>query len=283
MSPLRLDYPINSGADDFNFTIDPKFVKKDSLLNRAVFSSNRNYKNGDDIYEFIKIQKAQPPIERKFKLKVFATFSYFKTLEYSANQKEETLDSIVINMDKQDGTIFTNNKSKISLQLSPGDSFEIQSGRRGYLNYRMNIVTPMISNLQQDSTINLEYKIKLVPFEFNKEFLLQDVYYDFDKSEIREDAMSSLKKLFELLSSNPKIKVLIISHTDCRGDEDYNQVLSESRAKSVVNYLVSKGIDPTILSYKGYGEKENIINCVCANCTEEEHQFNRRSTFTLIK
>ena len=160
MSPLRLEYPINSGADDFNFTMDPKFVKKDSLLNRAVFSSNRNYKNGDDIYEFIKIQKAQPPIERKFKLKVFATFSYFKTLEYSANQKEETLDSIVINMDKQDGTIFTNNKSKISLQLSPGDSFEIQSGRRGYLNYRMNIVTPMISNLQQDSTINLEYKIK---------------------------------------------------------------------------------------------------------------------------
>ena len=91
-----------------------------------------------------------------------------------------------------------------------------------------------------------------------------------------------MDKLSEVLQLNPDISIELASHTDCRGQDRYNQELSQKRAQSVVNYLIDKGIDANRLGAKGYGETTPVTDCICARCTEEEHQRNRRTTFKIV-
>jgi len=83
------------------------------------------------------------------------------------------------------------------------------------------------------------------------------------------------------LKNNPRFKIKIGSHTDCRGEDEYNLNLSKKRAASVVDYLVSKGISKDRLEAIGYGEKKLIEKCNCEDCTEQQHQKNRRTTFEI--
>ncbi|MEZ5037464.1 MAG: OmpA family protein, partial [Chitinophagales bacterium] len=89
--------------------------------------------------------------------------------------------------------------------------------------------------------------------------------------------------LITILKDNPTVKIELASHTDCRGAELYNLKLSQQRAESVVNYLIEKGIVANRLVAKGYGETQLLEKCVCTNCTEEQHQKNRRTTFKIIE
>ncbi|MEP7195335.1 MAG: OmpA family protein [Saprospiraceae bacterium] len=283
VSPQRLEYPINSGSDDFNFSIDPTFKAEDSIILKALISSNRIENNGDDIFEVIKINKPlYLKTEKHYSKKIIAKINYFKTSAYSANLKEEPLDSISLKIDSEPSLIQTGNKNSITLELLEGQTYLFLSGRKGYLNNKLEIQTESYTDFSVDTIINLTYNIQLVPFEFNKEFLLENVYFDYDKAEIRNDAKPALDKLFELLLSNPRIKVQIAAHTDCRGEADYNLNLSEKRAKSVRDFLIQKGVNSENLDYKGFGESEHIIDCKCENCTEEQHQLNRRSTFRIL-
>jgi outer membrane protein OmpA-like peptidoglycan-associated protein len=117
----------------------------------------------------------------------------------------------------------------------------------------------------------------------NKEIVLDNIYYDFDKSDIREDAKPTLNQLANTLKQNPSIKIQLSSHTDCRGNEGYNEELSQRRAQSAVDYLISLGINANRLIAKGYGESIPAVICNCSNCTEEEHQKNRRTTFKILE
>ncbi len=109
------------------------------------------------------------------------------------------------------------------------------------------------------------------------------IYYDFDQSYIREDAIEELTRLYNLLLDNPSYVVEIGSHTDSRGSHSYNHRLSQRRAESVVRWLKDKGIPGQRMKPKGYGETINVNNC--ANnvpCSEEEHQWNRRTEFKIL-
>ena len=150
-----------------------------------------------------------------------------------------------------------------------------------------------------DATILLDY------YEVGKEVEINDIYYDLDKFFIRPDAACELSKLVNIMKDNPGIIIEMCSHTDCRASMAYNQTLSENRAKAAMEYLVRNGIDPNRLSYKGYGETKLTNSCACecdqaisviglkafrkcedaqvANCTEDDHQANRRTTFKIIK
>jgi len=116
----------------------------------------------------------------------------------------------------------------------------------------------------------------------NTEIILEDIFYDLDKWDIRTDARPTLDKLANTLKINPQIRIQLGSHTDCRGNEAYNQVLSQRRAQSAIEYLIGKGIQPGRMVARGYGETEPAATCVCSRCTEEEHQQNRRTTFKII-
>ncbi len=113
----------------------------------------------------------------------------------------------------------------------------------------------------------------------DESIVLDNIYYDYNKWNIRKDARPSLEKLVNILRRNP-IKIELGSHTDSRGKDDYNLDLSQKRAQSVVDYVVSRGINPSRITAQGYGESKLVNACSDgAECTEEEHQLNRRTEF----
>ncbi|MDE0599162.1 MAG: OmpA family protein, partial [Dokdonia donghaensis] len=107
------------------------------------------------------------------------------------------------------------------------------------------------------------------------------IYFDFDLYSIREDSQVVLDELAAKLIKYKRIKMKIQSHTDSRGPEAYNVPLSQNRAKATFDYLVEKGIDPTRIQYQGYGNSQPVVECPAGQCTEEEHQLNRRSEFEI--
>ncbi len=114
-------------------------------------------------------------------------------------------------------------------------------------------------------------------------FVLEHIYYDFDKAYIRSDAEEPLAELIKILNDNPELVVEIGSHTDARGSNRYNETLSQRRAKSVVKYLVAQGIPQNRLEYQGYGETQPTNDCVDqVPCDEEKHQRNRRTEFRVV-
>lgn len=115
-------------------------------------------------------------------------------------------------------------------------------------------------------------------------FVLRNIYYDLDKSDIRPDAAAELDRLAEILIGNPGLKIELSSHTDSRASDKYNLLLSQRRADAAVNYLVSRGIAKERLVARGYGEEKLLNRCTNGeNCSEGEHQLNRRTEFTVLE
>lgn len=114
------------------------------------------------------------------------------------------------------------------------------------------------------------------------------IYFDLDKYKIRPDAEIELKKIIKLMNEYPKMTVELGAHTDCRETKAYNQLLSNRRAKASVDYI-RKGItNPNRITGKGYGKTKLINGCSCdgevvSDCSEEDHQKNRRTEFIVIK
>jgi OOP family OmpA-OmpF porin len=122
------------------------------------------------------------------------------------------------------------------------------------------------------------------PVVLNKEIRIENIYYDFDKWNIRPDAALELDKLVQILKENPTIWIVLGSHTDSRGDDAYNQRLSQNRADSAVEYIINRGIDKNRITAKGYGETRLLNRCSNGvKCSIAEHQLNRRTEFTIVK
>jgi outer membrane protein OmpA-like peptidoglycan-associated protein len=113
---------------------------------------------------------------------------------------------------------------------------------------------------------------------------IKPIYFDFNKSVIREDAQEILKKILAYLDEYPDAKVEVRSHTDSRASTEYNMALSQRRAKATVDYLVSKGVNPSRIRGVGFGESQLTNDCANSiKCSEEKHQRNRRSEFILVE
>ncbi len=169
--------------------------------------------------------------------------------------------------------------------LQEGKDYTILAERRGYLTRRepftmqgKSIPPVFLTKPLTDTTFNVA--ILLDRATLNKTFVLDNIYYDLDKYNIRPDAADELDKLVTILKDNPTLKIELGSHTDARASDAYNQKLSQNRAKSAVEYAVSKGIDADRLTYKGYGETQLIVKNAK---TEEEHQRNRRTEFKILE
>jgi len=138
---------------------------------------------------------------------------------------------------------------------------------------------PLIFLDQAETDTTYRVTIRLDSLELNKTFVLENIYYDLDKYDIRPDAAIELDKLVEILQDNPTLTIELSSHTDSRASDSYNMTLSQRRAESAVNYLISRGIATERMIAKGYGERQLIIPNAR---TEEEHQRNRRTEFTIL-
>ena len=135
-----------------------------------------------------------------------------------------------------------------------------------------------------DSSITSSPHHLTTSLELNKPYTLENIYYDFDKWDIREDAKPALDSLVRIMKQYP-VTVELGSYTDCRGTGEYNLDLSQKRAESAVIYIIGQGIDPGRIIAKGYGESMPVNNCSCQPgkvCSELEHQVNRRTEFRIL-
>lgn len=295
-SVLNLKSPVNSGRDDFGLVVDYSAPKGKGILQTGYFSSNRDGGAGnDDIYKFEKIvpppRKEEPVVNKNpvYKM-VLDGYVLEKIHEQSGNPNSKVLgrkplpeSTVEIKIGKDKKTVKVDENGYFTLELADNTDYDFVASHSEYLSNRATFSTRGLGKDPANPEMHYEVEIVLDKMYVGKEIRLENIYYDFDKWDIREDAKPTLNKLAENLQLNPDIHIQLSSHTDCRGNDGYNEDLSQKRAQSAVDYLISKGIDVSRLVAKGYGESEPEVDCLCARCTEEEHQSNRRTTFKIIQ
>jgi peptidoglycan-associated lipoprotein len=300
VSPQNMKFPINSGGDDFGFTIDNQSVKGDGVLQQGYFTSNRTGgKGGDDIYKFEQKTPLPRPIvvvpdkpktvkiEYKNYLDIIVLEKVFQ-LNDNPNSKvlgrkplPESKISVLINGKKRELTV--NTEGSASLELEAETDYNLTASHADYLNNSGKFTSRGLGKDANNPIQRFEVEIILDKIYRNKEITLDNIYYDYDKWDIRSDAQPTLNRLAETLLENPSIRIQLSSHTDCRGKDDYNAVLSQKRAESAVNFLITKGIPAERLTAKGYGESSPAAPCDCSKCSEDQHQINRRTTFKVLE
>jgi len=138
--------------------------------------------------------------------------------------------------------------------------------------------------LNRSKTLYVTLKLGVCDLQTGVNWIVKNIHYDFDKSHIRPDAALILNNIVSILKQNPSLRIELSSHTDSRGNDQYNMTLSQNRAQAAVDYLVSKGIDRSRLVAKGYGESRLLNNCGNAvNCSEAQHQENRRTEIKILQ
>jgi outer membrane protein OmpA-like peptidoglycan-associated protein len=172
-------------------------------------------------------------------------------------------------------SMISDENGKFTSYLDCGMDYTVSGTLEGYFAQSADFAT--VCKTRSD-TVYVE--LDLDKIVVNKPIVLKNIYYDFDKWNIRSDAAIELDKLVKILVDNPTIKVELGSHTDCRGTNEYNEVLSQKRAESAVEYIISKGISSDRITAKGYGESIPVNKCVDGvSCTEDEYQMDRRTEF----
>lgn len=258
MTPQNLNYPLNTSADDFGFTLSDN--------DSTGFVTSTRADEGDQLYEFTK----KPP-----------TFYLIGISREKGGTKR--IPGVTVSITREsDNKVFhmvSDDNGEFKMKLQPEEEYYLVCTKEGCFTRTDNIST---KGLKVSQNFYADFEVEKIII--NKPIVLENIYYDFDKWNIREDAAIELNKLVKLLKDNPTIEIEMGSHTDCRGSDAYNMVLSDKRALSAVRYLISKGISPSRLTWKGYGETVPLNKCVNGvKCTEEEHQLNRRTEFKVTK
>lgn len=269
---------MNSTGDDFGMFL----FKPD----RGFFTSNREGGKGDDdIYTFVNDDP---------NLRVVNYFLQGVTYSLRKDSTREILPDTKISLLAADGDVMqdftTGNDGKFLFRVYDNENYFLLGERDGYLTKRQVFTTigksiPLASLKELVTNITLDTLLILDRKEKNKIFVLKNIYFDYDKADIRTDAAKELDKLVELLNDNPEIKIEMGSHTDSVASEVYNFELSQRRAESTVNYLIRKGIESKRLEAKGYGESKPIARNTNLNGTDnpEGRQKNRRTEFKILE
>ncbi len=171
--------------------------------------------------------------------------------------------------------------------LEPNTDYSIVGTRDGYYSGIQEITT---KGLKRSKTLYVKLTLCVEQLEVGKTFVLNNIYYDFDKCNIRADASVELDRLVNIMKENPTMEIELSSHTDQRGTDAYNEKLSQCRAESAVSYIVGKGISKSRITAKGYGESRLLKDCFlekdCPQTSEGDcpcHQNNRRTEVKIIR
>lgn len=271
---INVGEPLNSSKDDFSFIIN-------NTTRLGYVSSNRDGGQGsDDIYRF----KENKKLECEQFLSGVVTDK--QTGLPIANAKVTLSDS---NFNRLRDVI-TDAEGKFDFgKVDCNSKYYLKTERPEYTT----VETPTITAKETGKTfvpVELEKAVQPVKpgDDIAKKFKINIIYFDLDKSNIREDAAIDLAKILDVMEQNPTMEVDIRSHTDCRQTAKYNESLSDRRAKSTMAWLIKNGINKSRLTAKGYGESQLVNNCPCeptnkSSCSEAEHQANRRSEFIITK
>lgn len=259
--PENMGMPFNSSADDFSF------ITKGGLEN-GYLTSNRYSQDGkvDQILRF-----KRP--DYKISLRVLVRD------KVSGKPLPGAKVELLNKRTGQKETQTANADGSVDFIVNTETEYSILASKDGYFN---NSAEYSSVGFSDNDDLNQSVTIDLDKMKVNEPIVLKNIYYDFDKANIRPDAAKELDKLVKILKDNPTIIVQLGSHTDSRGTDSYNQKLSKRRADSAVQYIISNGISAGRITAKGYGENVLLNNCKDGvECTDEEHQLNRRTEFTV--
>jgi outer membrane protein OmpA-like peptidoglycan-associated protein/tetratricopeptide (TPR) repeat protein len=250
---INVGEPVNTSKDDFAFTYN-------SSRKVGFFASNRD--GIDNIYSAKPICKQEAIVRVKNAI----------TGTLLENSKITLLD--VKNKNSQIQS--TNTKGEALFLSKCDENYMVQIVREGYENGTFSI------SKSTDNLVIAEVALQpILPIITETEVLLAPIYFEFDKSNMTAQGAAELDKLITVLNVYPDMVIFAKSHTDSKGSKAYNSNLSDRRAKSTVQYLISKGIAKDRISGQGFGESQPKV--VCNSCTEEQDALNRRSEFLIIK
>lgn len=250
----NLGKPVNTEKDDFAFTFN-------GVKGAGFMSSNRN--GNDDIF-------AVSPI---CGVDVLIVVTNAKTGEILSNASVSILD------DKKNviATEMSNAKGEVKYRVECDKPYVVQASKDGYEGNTFAVAKSKGPTAKVDAALQ-PIDVIITPTEI----VLKPIYFEYDKSNITQEGAFELDKLVQVMKNNDKMVILAKSHTDNRGTDKYNLRLSDRRAKSTVQYVISKGIPASRISGKGMGELEPKVDCG-KDCTEEQHALNRRSEFLIVQ
>ncbi|WP_179006685.1 OmpA family protein [Winogradskyella forsetii] len=257
--PENIGAPFNSGYDDFAY-----FVNSDTR--QGYFSSNRpNGKGGDDIYSFNVIECNQQitGIAREHRTEIILSDVTVQLIDETGKILAE---------------VVTTADGSYTFEIECNTTYTILGTKPDYQEDQHTITTS--NENKKVNTVDLTLK----PLILDSQIIINPIFFDFDKSEIRTDAQYELENIVDVLRKHPEMIIKIESHTDSRGRDKYNLKLSDRRAKSTAEYIISRGIEAhRIESARGFGETRLLNECANGvKCSEEEHQLNRRSYFYIV-
>ncbi len=194
--------------------------------------------------------------------------------------------TLVVLIDEEGNEIgrqFTNENAHYDFPVTPFDAYTITTTKDGFEDNTFNFEADNDSHITYSKNLELEpTKATIVEVDDKLMISIENIYFDFNKWNIKEESTISLSKVVDVLNANPDMKIEINGHTDNIGKKNYNQNLSEKRAASAMQYIISKGIDSSLLMSYGYGETQPLVDCG-NNCTKAEDQTNRRIEFVIIE
>ncbi|MFL5729542.1 MAG: OmpA family protein, partial [Cytophagaceae bacterium] len=283
--------PINTSYDDFGiFYIDS--------LNGYISSNRPGGKGDDDIYTFYN----NIVINVHYFIDGVTMFQDKKTYPQEHILGNATVK--VIN-DKGDtlATLMSDSLGRFKYEVKPEENYTLLASKEGYVTEEVHFSTigktaDKTKLHPGENDVDLGVKIVLPKKEVGITLVIDNIYYDFDRANIRPDAAIELYKIVEFMRNNPDIKIELSSHTDARGSAQYNRVLAQKRADSAVAYIIKKGIEKTRITAKGYGEDRPLVEHVNDSTTvtyteayinklptkeeqEKAHQKNRRTEMTI--
>jgi len=259
--PMNLGYPINTNRDEIGMIVN-------SRGDKAYYSSDVDKTNGKDIYVFDLPVQDRP---------VMTTYMKGKVFDADDNQLLRAQFELV---DLETGnSIFRSYSDSITgeflVSIPVNHNYMLNVSRNGYLFFSENF---SLKNTYRSDRPFLK-DVPLQPLKAGKRIILKNVFYETDSFALKKESTAELNKVIGLLQANPKIKIEISGHTDNTGTPDYNQKLSENRAKTVAKYLISASVNAERVVAKGYG----MNNPVASNDTEEGKAQNRRTELQIIE
>ena len=257
-NPKNLGYPINTLGEERSLIVNAKG-------DLAMFSSSST-KRDLDIYGFELPPEVKP-----------VTVTYVKGYIYDSKTNERLkakCEMLDIESGEKMVDMFSGDNGEYMVCLPIDKDYAFNVSREGYLFYSENFSLTNLEHPEEPYIMN----IPLQPIEKGVTVVLKNIFFKTDSYDLLPDSYTELGKVVEYMNANPKMKIEIGGHTDNVGTKAYNKTLSENRAKSVYNYLVSQGIAKERLSYSGY----DFSVPIATNDTEEGRAQNRRTEFKVV-
>jgi outer membrane protein OmpA-like peptidoglycan-associated protein len=278
-TPENLGAPFNSPCDDYNYRFAGNSEKGYIVSNRPGIFSVRGKTCCDDIFEYRYERRIYLAVKGHVINEATKEVINGAAVNLSLRSDRATENDVVISSDT------SKTETPYLFNLKPDKLYKLTGIKEGYFTSSQSFGTQ-----GANKSDTMEVNIYLKKLEKNKAYRLNNIYYDFDKADLRPDSKATLDTLYTILTENPTIIIELSSHTDARGSEQYNLNLSQKRAESCVNYLINeRGIPKERITAKGYGKSKPLDDCTkYTECPQDQsgdcpcHQLNRRTEFKIV-